>query len=106
VVVNGGTDARYLPTGHLVYALGDTLQAVAFDVSRRAVTGAPALLVDGVSRAGSGAAANADVSRAGTLVYVAGGVEGSRGLVWVDRTGREEFREAVVTTSRVTGSGF
>ena len=32
VVVEGGSDARYLPTGHLVYALGDTLLAVPFDV--------------------------------------------------------------------------
>jgi serine/threonine-protein kinase len=90
VVVNGGTDARYLPTGHLVYALGNTLQAVPFDVSRRVVTGAPALLVEGVSRAGNGAATNADGSRTGTLVYVAGGVEGARRLLWVDRAGREE----------------
>ena len=90
VVVDGGTDARYLPTGHLVYALGDTLQAVAFDVSRRVVTGDQTQLLDGVSRGGNGAAANADVSRTGTLVYIAGGVEGTRELVWVDRTGREE----------------
>ncbi|MEO5741460.1 MAG: protein kinase [Vicinamibacterales bacterium] len=91
VAVNGGTDARYLPTGHLVYALRDTLLAIPFDVSRRAVTGGPVLLVGGVSRAGINGAANADLSRTGTLVYVAGGVEGTRTLVWVDRTGREEM---------------
>ena len=30
-LIAGGTDARYLPTGHLVYALGGTLFAVVFD---------------------------------------------------------------------------
>jgi serine/threonine-protein kinase len=90
VVVEGGTDARYLPTGHLVYALGDTLLAVPFDVSRRAVTGGPVPLVHGVSRAGTNGAVNADVSRTGTLLYVTGGVDSSRRLTWVDRAGREE----------------
>ena len=77
VVVNGGTDARYLPTGHLIYALGNKLLAVGFDASRRAVTGAPAVLLEGISRAGFNGAVNADVSRIGTLVYVAGELEGS-----------------------------
>ena len=29
----GGSDARYVPTGHLVYAVGGSLFAVAFDAS-------------------------------------------------------------------------
>ena len=29
-LVNGGTDARYVPTGHIVYALGGTLLALGF----------------------------------------------------------------------------
>ncbi len=91
VVVDGGTDARYLPTGHLVYTLGNRLLAVPFDASRRAVTGGPVLLLEGISRAGINGAANADVSRTGTLVYVAGEVEGTRRLVWVDLSGREEM---------------
>ena len=33
-LVNGGSDARYLPTGHIVYALGGTLFALPFDVKR------------------------------------------------------------------------
>ena len=34
VLIDGGSDARYLPTGHIVYALGTTLFAVPFDVER------------------------------------------------------------------------
>ena len=47
VVIEGGSDARYLPTGHLVYALGETLLAVPFDVERLTVTGSPVPLVEG-----------------------------------------------------------
>ena len=39
VLVNGGRDGRYLPTGHLVYSLNNVLFAVPFDVDAREVTG-------------------------------------------------------------------
>ena len=52
VVVKGGSDARYLRTGHLVYAFGDKLLGVPFDVDRLAAAG------EGVTpRAGSDARA-------------------------------------------------
>ena len=35
----GGSDARYLPTGHIVYAVGGSLFAVAFDLQRLKVSG-------------------------------------------------------------------
>ena len=72
VVVPGGTDARYLPTGHLVYALRGSLLALPFDVGRLEVTGGPVPLVDEVAQSlghASGAAQFA-VSGDGTLVYV------------------------------------
>ena len=94
VVVQGGSDARYFPTGHLVYALEGALFAVAFDVDRLAVTGGAVPQVQGVMRAsgltGAGAA-NYGVSNGGTLVYVtrAAGLK-PRTLVWAARDGREE----------------
>ncbi len=91
VVVEGGSDARYLPTGHLIYALGGTLLAVPFDVERRAVTGGSVTLVEGVSRATVTGAANADVAPTGTLVYLPSGRGGGvRTLAWVHRDGTEE----------------
>ncbi len=91
VVVEGGSDARYLPTGHLVYALGGTLLAVPFDVDRLEVTGGPVPVVEGVSRATATGAANADMSRTGALVYLPGEGAGEiRTLVWVGRDGTEE----------------
>ena len=49
-LVSGGSDGRYLPTGHLVYALGGVLFAVPFDLPRLAVTGGPVPIVEGVKR--------------------------------------------------------
>ena len=103
LVWQGGSDARYVPTGHLVYALEDGLFAVAFDVDRLEVSGGPVSMIDGVVRAVAGtqnsATSNYGVSDQGTLVHVetggigfAGGPTTSalRTLVWVDREGREE----------------
>ena len=92
VLVEGGNDARYLPTGHLVYAFEDGLFAVAFDLDNLTVTvsGGVVPLVQGVMRTGFGAT-HYDVSENGTLVFVAGDVAAvERTLVWVDREGREE----------------
>ncbi len=50
-VVEGGSDGRYVPTGHLVYALEDVLTAVPFDLASLAVTGGPVSIVEGVARA-------------------------------------------------------
>jgi serine/threonine-protein kinase len=95
VVMRGGTDARYLPTGHLVYARRGSLLAVPFDADRLQTTGSPVPLVEGVAQsvAGTTGAAQFSVSDDGTLVYVpassSGGVNPSVRLVWVDRMGRE-----------------
>jgi len=94
VLVEGGSDARYLPTGHLVYALEDGLFAVAFDAESLTVSGGAVPLVQGMMQAAGGygsASANYSVSDDGTLVYVAGSVAmATRTLAWVDRTAREE----------------
>jgi serine/threonine-protein kinase len=95
VVLEGGSDARYLRTGHLVYARGTTLFAVPFDVGRLSVTGSAVPVAEGLSRADrpvvDTATANYGVSDDGTLVYATrGSYADQRLLVWVDRQGREE----------------
>jgi serine/threonine-protein kinase len=89
VLIEGGSDARYLPTGHLIYALGDGLFAAAFDADRLTVIGRAVPLVQGVMRANATASANYGVSANGTLAYTVGSAA-ARTLVWVDRRGREE----------------
>jgi len=95
VLVEGGTEARYFPTGHLVYALGDGLFAVAFDADSLSVSGGAVPLVQGVRRGLGGGgqvggSASYSVSENGTLVFITGSVASvERTLVWVDRTGAE-----------------
>jgi serine/threonine-protein kinase len=91
VLIDRGRDARYLPTGHLVYGLNGVLLGVPFDVRARRVTGPAIPLVEGVMDADvrTGAMHYA-VSNDGTLVYLSG-VSGERStLVWLDRNGRRE----------------
>ena len=93
-LIEGGSDARYVPTGHLVYALSGSLYAVAFDAQRLEVTGGPVPIVEGVSRNGGGVtgAANFSFSSTGSLVYVPGPVSASAplDLALMDRKGRVE----------------
>ena len=95
VVVPGGTDARYLPTGHLLYALRGSLLAQQFDIGRLEVTGGPVPIVDDVAQSvgGVSGAAQFAVSADGTLVYVPASslaVAVTARFVWVDRMGHEE----------------
>ena len=95
VLWEGGSDARYLPTGHLVYALEDVLYGMAFDIDGLEVVGGPVSLIEGIARAAGGpggttAAANYGISTGGSLVFLAGGdAATARQLVWVDREGNE-----------------
>ena len=94
VLIDGGRDARYVPTGHLVYALNGVLFAVPFDLGERRVTAGPAPLVEDVAAASSATGAvQFSVASNGSLAYVpatAFGGAPQRTLVWVDREGREE----------------
>jgi serine/threonine-protein kinase len=88
-LIEGGSSARYSPSGHLVYARGGKLLAVPFDANKLQITGEPFPVVDGVfMSANTGMAAYA-ISTHGRLLYAAGPVErGLRVPVWVDRKGQ------------------
>jgi len=93
VVLERGADARYVPTGHLVYALDGTLLAVPFDLTTLAVRGPALPLLDDVAQ--QNVTAQFTISSQGALVYVpkdalGGQSPAQRTLVWVDRRGREE----------------
>jgi len=96
VVRAGGSDARYVPTGHLVFAQGAVLYAQAFDLDRLEVSGGAVPVVPGVRRAvnpaGNTGAAHYDVSNDGTLIFVPGSESGRAvsTLAWVDEAGRRE----------------
>ena len=91
VLIEHGRDARYIPTGHLVYGLNGVLLSVPFDVRARRVTGPAIPLVEGVMDADVRTGAmHVTMSNDGTLVYMSG-VSGERAtLSWVNRTGRRD----------------
>ena len=94
MLIDGGRDARYLPTWHLVYGLDEVLHAVPFDADTRRVTGRPVPPIEGVFAAVGNPQAGAmhvSISTDGSLVYVPreAGTTGIVSLVWVDRNGEE-----------------
>jgi serine/threonine-protein kinase len=90
VVLEGGMDARYIATGHLVYARDGTLLAAPFDLNELRVTGVPVPVLEGVRSAPRWGHAEYDVSEGGTLVYVPGRAWGDDyRVVWVNRRGEK-----------------
>jgi Tol biopolymer transport system component len=95
-VMEGGTDARYVSTGHLVYLQLGTLMARAFDPATLTVRGPAVGLLEQVAQAvdasvdaymtGAGQYA---VSATGTLLYLSGGIPAREQseLVALDRHG-------------------
>ena len=94
-LIEGGTDARYVPTGHLVYSAGGSLFAVPFDVRSLQVTGTRVSMLEGVRRSAGGetGAAHFSVSNTGTLIYIPGPasrVSAEWDLALTDRKGSME----------------
>ncbi|MBZ5500160.1 MAG: serine/threonine protein kinase [Acidobacteriia bacterium] len=99
VLFQDAADARYVPTGHLVFLRQGTLMAVGFDPARLEVIGQPIALVENVMQAfglsysshhiGAG---QFGISDTGSLIYAPGGVPPpqSNSLVWVDQRGAEQ----------------
>jgi serine/threonine-protein kinase len=102
LLIEGGSDARYLSTGHLVFAREGRLFAVRFGLNRLEVVGSETRVLDGVSHSThtyttywETGAAHFTVSTFGTLAYAPGSIfpEVETPVAWVDRQGREELLE-------------
>ena len=108
---DGGTNARYVPTGHLVYVLEGTLLAQPFDIEQRTLTPGPVPLVEGISQLSQipGASAEVALSDNGSLAYVADrSASGDRTLALVGRDGQVEpigVPPAQYLTPRVSPDG-
>jgi hypothetical protein len=88
VVLEGGASARYVPTGHLVYARSGQILAVPFDASRHTVVGRPVTVVNGGAFDPQTSNAFYAVANAGVLAYVPGGpLTHHRTIAWLDRSG-------------------
>jgi serine/threonine-protein kinase len=103
VLLKDATDARYVPSGHLLFMRRGTLCAVAFDVDRLETRGAEVALVDGVAQ-GLTAGHWYDITGAGQFAVSASGlfawipspvvVENDKRPVTLDRAGHIELLSA------------
>ena len=102
VLVDGGADARYASSGHLVYVREGVLLAATFDLRRLQLTGGPVGVVADVMQAaysqgqrGDAGAGQFAISTTGTLVYVPGGIvhpPSDRCSEWIGQDGLRRCR--------------
>ena len=98
-LIEDGADARYVPTGHIVFVRRGTLMAAPFDLGSLKLTGPPVPVVENLLQAinagdlldnsGSGQYCFSD---SGSLLYAHGGIfpDPENQLFWVDRRGKDE----------------
>jgi Tol biopolymer transport system component len=90
-LIEGGSDARYVSTGHLVFAAEGTLFAVAFDLQRLRVTGGRSPVVENVRWSGgrSTGASHFSISNTGSIIYIPGFISARQqwDIVLTDRQG-------------------
>ena len=96
ILIQNAYNARYVPTGHIVFMRSGSLWAVPFDVNQLRTTGPEVPVIDGVETHTNSGIAGYTVSDDGLLVYLPGneltGVMGGGqqlSLEWVDRKGKE-----------------
>ena len=103
-LITSGGSAQFIPgangsPGRVVFARGETLMSVAFDLSRLETAGEPSPIADGMLTNFSGGAQFA-VSPSGVLAYVASAAESEEGeLIWVARDGN------ISTAAKLRGLG-
>jgi serine/threonine-protein kinase len=90
ILMKGGTCARYIPTGHIVYVDNKTLYAVPFDLDKLKVIGSAVPVARDIMTPGSGSAQCA-VSSDGSFAFIPA-LKRSTELtpVWIDRQGQLE----------------
>jgi Tol biopolymer transport system component/tRNA A-37 threonylcarbamoyl transferase component Bud32 len=92
-LVEGGSDGRYIPSGHIVYGRGGVLYALPFDAQRLRATGDPAPILDGIAQSGATGIAMWTLADNGTFLYVQGPAISTdrRALALLDRSGNFEL---------------
>lgn len=100
-VHRGGTQGRYLSSGHLLFWRDGSVFAAPFDLNRMELEALPAPVIQEV-RGNPEGGAQFDMSENGTLVYLKGevssAIEIDRRLTWFDRKGETS------PASRITGT--
>jgi serine/threonine-protein kinase len=89
-LIRGGSDARFVAGGYIIYVLGANLFAVPFDAKKLEVTGGPVPIMEGVMKSAALYTASAyfAVSGNGTLVSIPGTqLDTARILAFADKMG-------------------
>ncbi len=90
VVLQGGTFARYVPTGHIAFARSGTLMGVPFDAEKLVVTGSPIPILEGLTGMPGMGSVQYAFSQTGTFLFLFGGAGGEEEIpIWIDREGKE-----------------
>ncbi len=90
-VHRGGSDARYLSSGHLVYANSGTLFAIPFDLDALEVVGSAVPVVQNLAYSTSSGGSQYTVSDTGVLMYRTGAtVDPTYPGSWIGRQGEAE----------------
>jgi Tol biopolymer transport system component len=71
-LIQAGTQPRYSPSGHLIYAQGGSLMAVPFDSQRLQVTGTAVPVAEGILQSTANGDAQFSLSATGSLDYISG----------------------------------
>ncbi|HUG28584.1 MAG TPA: protein kinase [Gemmatimonadales bacterium] len=99
-----GGFARYLRTGHVLFATADgRLHLVPFDADRLRVTGRPSVVLEGVPMDNLSGAAQFAVSETGVLVYQTSLGVGQSYPAWVNRSGEATVIDSGWTVETIDG---
>jgi serine/threonine-protein kinase len=92
ILIRGGYHAQYVASGHIVYIHEGTLFAAPFDLNRMEITGTAVPAVEGVLAQPGNGAAEFDVSKNGSLVYLPGkSVNAETPILWMTRDGKTKL---------------
>jgi Tol biopolymer transport system component/tRNA A-37 threonylcarbamoyl transferase component Bud32 len=89
VLIERGYDARYLPSGHIVFGRAGNLMAMAFDLKSGKVSGAPVTVVPDVAMDSLFTQNQVAIAANGTLGFAPGGERTLGRIAWLDRAGNE-----------------
>ncbi|HYM26247.1 MAG TPA: protein kinase [Vicinamibacterales bacterium] len=90
-LVLGGSQPHYAPSGHLIYAVGESVRAVRMDAATLTIDGSPVPVIDKIVAKAIGSS-DFTVAGNGSLAYITGATMLSPGqqVVWIDRMGHED----------------
>ena len=93
ILMKGGAFARYVSTGHIVYARQNNLYAVPFDIKELKIAGPTFRVQEGVLMSQTNGAAEFSFANSGSLIYSAGEIETAQKipLFQIQRDGSEKI---------------